>query len=224
MVVSVFLLFTGLFMWVLPTDANVLNNGYADLGTLFAIAPWVFLFLIPAITMRSFSEERATGTIELLHTRPLTDLQIIVAKYAASMALVVFSLLPTLLYFWSVSQLGNPPGNIDSGSVWGAYLGLLLLGAGFTSIGIFASALASNQIVAFILAVFTCWGLWIGLSSFATFELLGTWDHVLFSLSINTHYSSLGRGVVDTRDVLYFISLVAFMLASTRVVLQSRKW
>jgi ABC-2 type transport system permease protein len=128
-VIGVFLLFVGLFMWVLPTDANVLENGYADLSTLFTVAPWVFLFLIPAITMRSFADEKSTGTIELLHTRPISDLQIIIAKYFAGVFLVVlFSLLPTLIYYFSVHQLGNPTGNIDTGSMWGSYIGLLLLG------------------------------------------------------------------------------------------------
>lgn len=223
-VIGVFLLFVGLFMWVLPTDANVLENGYADLGTLFTVAPWVFLFLIPAITMRSFADEKASGTIELLHTRPLTDLHIILAKYLAGVLLVVFALLPTLVYWFSVHQLGNPAGNIDTGSMWGSYIGLLLLGAGFTSIGVFCSAVTDNQIISFILAVFLCWGLWVGLDSIASFQFLGSWDSILLQISINTHYSSLSRGVVDTRDVLYFLSLIALFIAMTRTVLESRKW
>lgn len=223
-VVSVFLLFTGLFMWVLPTDANVLDNGYADLSTLFTVAPWVFLFLIPAITMRSFADERATGTMELLQTRPLSDMQIVLAKYLASVALIMFALIPTLAYYFSVSALGAPAGNIDSGSVWGAYVGLLMLGSGFAAIGIFASGVAPNQIVAFIVAVFLSWALWIGLSSFASFELLGSWDHWLFELSLNTHYSALGRGVIDSRDLLYFLSVIVLFLHLTRTRLAARKW
>ncbi len=223
-VIGVFLLFVGLFMWVLPTDANVLENGYADLSTLFTVAPWVFLFLIPAITMRSFADEKASGTIELLHTRPLTDLQIILAKYLAGVLLVLFALLPTLVYWFSVHRLGNPVGNIDTGSMWGSYIGLMLLGAGFTAIGIFSSAITNNQIVSFILAVFLCWALWIGLDSIASFQFLGSWDAILLHLSINTHYSSLSRGVVDTRDVLFFLSLIALFVALTRTVLESRKW
>ena len=223
-VIGVFLLFVGLFMWVLPTDANVLENGYADLSTLFTVAPWVFLFLIPAITMRSFADEKSTGTIELLHTRPISDLQIILAKYFAGVFLVVFSLLPTLIYYFSVHQLGNPTGNIDTGSMWGSYIGLLLLGAGFTSIGIFSSAITSNQIISFILAIFLCWALWIGIESIASFQFLGSWDFLLLKIGINSHYSSLSRGVVDTRDVLYFLSLIVIFIMLTRTILESRKW
>ncbi len=223
-VIGVFLLFVGLFMWVLPTDANVLENGYADLSTLFTVAPWVFLFLIPAITMRSFADEKSTGTIELLHTRPISDLQIILAKYFAGVFLVVFSLLPTLIYYFSLHQLGNPTGNIDTGSMWGSYIGLLLLGAGFTSIGIFSSAITSNQIISFILAIFLCWALWIGIESIASFQFLGSWDFLLLKIGINSHYSSLSRGVVDTRDVLYFLSLIVIFIMMTRTILESRKW
>jgi ABC-2 type transport system permease protein len=223
-VIGVFLLFVGLFMWVLPTDANVLENGYADLSTLFTVAPWIFLFLIPAITMRSFADEKSTGTIELLHTRPISDLQIILAKYFAGVFLVVFSLLPTLIYYFSVHQLGNPTGNIDTGSMWGSYIGLLLLGAGFTSIGIFSSAITSNQIISFILAIFLCWALWIGIESIASFQFLGSWDFLLLKIGINSHYSSLSRGVVDTRDVLYFLSLIVIFIMMTRTILESRKW
>jgi ABC-2 type transport system permease protein len=223
-VICVFLLFVGLFMWVLPTDANVIDNGYADLSTLFTIAPWLFLFLIPAITMRSFADEKSSETIELLHTRPLSDLSIILAKYFGGLFLVVFSLLPTLVYFLSVYQLGDPAGNIDTGSVWGSYIGLLLLAAAFVSIGIFSSAITNNQIVSFILAVFISWGLWIGLETVASFQFLGTWDHVLLGIGINSHYSSLSRGVIDTRDVVYLVSLISVFIALTRTVLESRKW
>lgn len=223
-VIGVFLLFVGLFMWVLPTDANVLENGYADLSTLFTVAPWIFLFLIPAITMRSFAEEKSSGTMELLHTRPISDLQIILAKYLAGVFLVIFSLVPSLVYYFSVYQLGNPAGNIDTGSMWGSYIGLLLLGSGFTSIGIFSSSVSSNQIISFILAVFLCWALWIGLESIAQFQFLGTWDFMLLNIGINSHYSSLSRGVIDTRDVVYFLTLIALFIAMTRTVLESRKW
>jgi ABC-2 type transport system permease protein len=223
-VISVFLLFVGLFMWVLPTEANVIDNGYADLNTLFVVAPWIFLFLIPAITMRSFADEKSSGTIELLHTRPLSDLSIILAKYFGGLTLVIFTLLPTLVYFISVYQLGNPVGNIDTGSVWGSYIGLTLLGASFVSIGIFCSAITNNQIISFIVAVFISWGLWVGLETIASFQFLGTWDHLLLSIGINSHYSSLSRGVIDTRDVVYLISVIAVFVALTRIVLESRKW
>lgn len=222
--ITVFLLVIGLFMWVLETDSNVLENGYSNIDPLFILAPWVFLFLIPAITMRSFADEKKAGTIELLLTRPLTDLQIILAKYFAGFVLVLFSLLPTLFYYYSVHELGNPPGNIDTGGMWGSYIGLLFLGAGFVSVGIFASAITDNQVVSFILAVFLCFFLFTGFDFIASFALFGKIDNVILALGINSHYMSMSRGVVDTRDVIYFVSLIAIFLLGTRTVLESRKW
>ena len=147
LVIGVFILLNSLFMWIVPGQFNVIANGYATLDSLFSISPWVFLFLVPAITMRMISEEKRTGTLDLLHTRPVTELQIILAKFLASWALVLLSLLPTLIYFWSVSRLGSPPGNMDMGGTWGSYIGLLFLGGIYAAIGIFASSLTDNQIV-----------------------------------------------------------------------------
>lgn len=223
-VIAVFLLLTGLFMWGFQGNLHVLDQGYATLDTLFYIAPWVFMFLVPAITMRSFSEEKRTGTIELLFTRPVTDIQIIFAKYLAGVFLVLLALIPTLVYYFSVIQLGNPVGNIDHGGTWGSYLGLLFLGAGFTAIGIFASAVSDNQVVSFILALFLCFVCYSGLQQIASFELLGALDRFVEKLSIAEHYDSMSRGVIDTRDVIYFISLSGIFIILTRTVLQSRKW
>ena len=177
--IVVFLLVMGLFIWVLQTDSNILDRGYANIDGLFIIAPWVFLFLIPAITMRSFADEKKAGTIELLLTRPLTDLQIILAKYFAGFILVLFSLIPTLIYFYSVYRLGNPVGNIDTGGMWGSYIGLLLLGAAFVSIGIFASAITDNQVVSFILALFLCFFIYAGFDFISSFALFGKIDNII---------------------------------------------
>lgn len=222
--ICVFLLVIGLFTWVFPFDSNILDMGYANIDTLFAVAPWVFMFLIPAITMRSFAEEKKTGTIELLQTKPLTDLEIILAKYFAGLVLVVFSLLPTLIYYYSVYQLGFPAGNIDSGSVWGSYIGLLFLAAGFVSVGIFASVITDNQIVSFILAVSLCWFLFIGFEYISSLDLFGKIDSLIIALGINDHYISMSRGVIDTRDLIYFLSLITLFVLFTKVKLASRKW
>lgn len=222
--ISVFLLLIGLFTWVLPTDSNILDNGYANIDSLFIMAPWVFLFLIPAITMRSFADEKKAGTIELLLTRPLTDLQIILSKYFAGFVLVLFSLVPTLIYYYSVYKLGSPVGNIDTGGMWGSYIGLLFLGAAFVSIGIFASAITDNQVVSFILALFLCFFVYTGFDYLGSFAFLGKIDNVIIALGINQHYVSMSRGVIDTRDMLYFISLIAVFVLATRTVLESRKW
>jgi ABC-2 type transport system permease protein len=223
-VIIVFLLINSLFLWVFPLQFNILDYGFASIDNLFMLSPFVFLFLIPAITMRSFADEQKTGTIELLMTKPLTDMQIIGAKYLAGLVLVLFALLPTLVYFFSVYKLGLPPGNIDMGGTWGSYLGLLFLGAGFVAIGIFASSLAENQIVAFITAVFLCGFLYIGFEFIYSLSLFGKIDLLIQSLGMNAHYTSMSRGVIDTRDVLYFLSLIAIFLLLTKIKLESRKW
>lgn len=223
-VISVFLAAVSLFMWVFPGSFNVLEAGYANLDTLFIMAPWVFMFLVPAITMRSFSEEQRTGTIELLFTKPISDWHIIASKFLAGFVLVLFSLLPTVVFYYTISVLGNPPDNLDKGATMGSYIGLLFLAGGFVSIGVFASSLTDNQIISFIVSVFLSFFCYIGFEQIASFSLFGTWDSLILTLGINEHYISMSRGVVDTRDVLYFFSLVAFFALLTRLKLQSRKW
>lgn len=223
-VITVFLLINGLFLWVFQGDFNILDYGYASLDGLFMIAPFVFLFLIPAITMRSFAEEKRTGTIEMILTKPLTDLQILLSKYFAGFILVIFSLLPTLIYFFSVYQLGLPKGNIDLGGMWGSYIGLLFLGASFVAIGIFASTLTDNQIISFIIAVFLCGFLYMGFEFIYSFDLFGKVDLFIKSLGINDHYQSMSRGVIDTRDVLYFLSVITLFIIFSKFVMERRKW
>ena len=211
-------------MWAFPGNMNVLDQGYSNLDTLFFIGPWVFMFLIPAITMRSFSEEKRVGTIELLLTRPITDMQIIFSKYLAGLLLVIIALIPTLISYLSVYLLGDPTGNIDSGGTWGSYIGLMFLGSAFVGMGIFASSITENQVVAFIVAVFLCFIFFIGFEQLASFSLFGPADRFIESIGINEHYVSLSRGVVDSRDVMYFVAFSGIFLLLTRTVLQSRKW
>lgn len=222
-VIIVFLLIIGLFTWIFA-DGNVLVQGYANLDILFFMAPWVFIFLISAITMRSFSEEIKQGTFEVLSTKPITDFQIVLGKYLAAVSLVVFAILPTLLYFYSVYELGLPIGNIDVGATWGSYIGLVLLGASYAAIGIFSSAVTPNQIVAFILGMFLCFFFYVGFDQLSNLSLFGGLDSFVQSLGIQVHYDSISRGVVDTRDLVYFGSIIAVFLGLTLVVLDSRKW
>ncbi|KAA9345771.1 gliding motility-associated ABC transporter permease subunit GldF [Adhaeribacter soli] len=222
-VIGVFLVVTGLYMWFFP-QSNVLDYGYADLQPLFSIAPWVFLFLIPAITMRSFAEERKAGTIELLLTRPLTDLQIILGKYFACLLLVIFALLPTLIYYVSVYFLGDPEGNIDSAGVAGSYIGLVFLAAVFTSIGIFASSISKDQIISFIVAVLLCFIVYTGFDMLASIDVWGKLSYFISYLGIQFHYETISKGLIDSRDVLYFVSVSALMILATKLVLESRKW
>ncbi|MCB0704870.1 MAG: gliding motility-associated ABC transporter permease subunit GldF [Saprospiraceae bacterium] len=223
-VIGVFLVFTGLMMFVFP-DTSLLNYNYATLGQLFELAPLVFLFLIPAITMRSFAEENQNGTIELLVTKPLSDFHIVFGKFMACVSLVLFALIPTVLYYITVYQLGAPKGNLDSGAIMGSYLGLLMLGAVFVSIGLFASSLANNQIVGFVLATFLCFLLYYGFFFFSKLPVfVGKGDDVVQMIGIDNHYVSISRGVVDSRDMIYFFSVTGIFIFLTLTSLGRRKW
>jgi ABC-2 type transport system permease protein len=224
LVIIVFLLSNGLFLWVFPGEKNILDAGYASLDTLFIIAPWVFLFLVPAITMRSFSEEKRTGNMELLLTRPLSDLQIVLAKYFANLSLAVISLIPTLIFYFAVIKLGNPIGNIDHGGTWGSYIGLVFLAAVYVSIGIFSSSLTDNIIIAFILSVLLCFFLYMGFNSVGYLSLKGSTGNIILYLGIDAHYNSMRRGVIDSRDLTYFLSVIVLFILFTRVRLHSRNW
>jgi ABC-2 type transport system permease protein len=221
--IAVFLLVTGLFLWVFP-DSSILEYGYAGLDSFFNIVPYIFMFLIPAITMRSLAEERKDGTFELLATRPVTDWQIVFGKFLASLVIVVLALAPTLIYYITVYQLGIPVGNIDTGAVIGSYLGLILLGSAFTSIGLFASSLSKNQIIAFTIAVFLCFFSFSGFDSISQVLSFQSIDSFLTALGINQHYQSISRGVLDSRDLMYFLSFSGLFLLFTKTVVGGRKW
>jgi len=223
MVMGVFLTSMGLLMWVFP-ETSVLDYGYADMDTLFSMSPYVFIFLIPAITMKSFAEEKKMGTLELLFTKPLSDLEIILGKWMASFLLVVITLLPTLVYYFSVSKLGNPSGNIDTPGAIGSYIGLVLLGGVFCSVGIFASSLSSNQIVAFILAAFLCFILYAGFESLSALWEAGNLSLFVRQVGMFSHYEALSRGLIDARDLIYFLSVTGIMILFTKTVIGRRQW
>lgn len=222
--IIVFLLVLGLFMWIFP-DTSILDFGYATLDSFFSIAPYIFIFLIPAITMRSFAEEINTGTIELLSTRPVTELQIILGKYFASLLLVFIAIVPTFIYFYTVYALASPVGNVDVGGILGSYFGLFFLGAVFVAIGIFCSAITSNQIVAFILGVFLCFFIYLAFGYMAQFGIfIGKNDYLVESFGLSAHYDAMGKGVIDSRDVVYFLSIISAFILFTRTALSSRRW
>ena len=213
MVIGFFLLINGLFLWVFKDDFNILNAGFADLNSFFFLAPWVLLFLIPAITMKSFSDEFNNGTIELLKTKPISNWQIIFGKFSASFLLVISALIPTLTYFYTVYKLGNPVGNIDTGSTIGSYIGLLFLSATYTAVGLFTSTLSKNQIVAFILGILITFFLYYGFDAIAN-----SLDNniAIKKIGIHEHFKSISRGVIDTRDLIYFISITILFLYITK--------
>lgn len=216
LVIAVFLLLNGLFLWLFKGDFNILDNGFADLSSFFLISPWIFIFLIPAVTMRSFSDEKKQGTIELLLTKPISSLQIVLGKYFGALILVIISIIPTLLYVYAISKLGNPEGNLDLGSITGSYIGLLFLAASYCAIGIFASTLSDNQIVAFIIAVFLCFFFYFGFEGLANYRLFGDAFYIE-KLGMDFHFKSMERGVLDTRDLLYFLSVTAFFIVLTKL-------
>jgi ABC-2 type transport system permease protein len=222
--IAVFLLGTGLFVWFFP-DYSIIDFGISTLEPFFRMAPYILLFLIPAITMRTFAEEMQTGTFELLATRPITDWQIILGKFFAAIFLLFLAIVPTYVYYLSVYELGLPKGNIDSGATFGSYIGLYLLGAVFVAIGIFASALMNNQIVAFIFALFLCAFCFDAFDSIAKFPaFFGTLDATIEKIGVSYHYRSMSRGILTLSDIVYFLSAMALFLSGTKLLLERRQW
>lgn len=220
LLLTAFLVALGLVVWVFP-ETSVLEYGFADLEALFIYTPFIFVFLVPAITMRMIAEEKKSGTWELLVTSPLTNAQIILAKYLASVGLILLALLPTLIYYYSIVQLGNPVGNIDSAGFFGSFIGLILIGAVFAAIGLFSSALTDNQITAFVIGVFLGFLLYFGLSALASLQRN---DMALFieKLSLSYHYQSMGRGVIDSSNLVYFLSLIGGLLMATGIMIRRK--
>ena len=223
--IAVFLILNGLLLWGLHSGFNILDYGFAEMSGFFFVSPYLFLLLIPAITMKMLAEEKRSGTIELLFTKPLSDFTIVFAKFLAGLTLVLLSLLPTLVYYVTIYSIAVPVGNVDSGAVFGSYIGLLLLAASFVAIGLFSSAITNNQIVSFIVAILLCLFCYQGFEViYSSIRTLGDFDLLVKTLGIHHHYESVSRGVIDTRDALYFLSVIAIFLMLTYTVLQSRKW
>ena len=219
LVIGLFLVINGLFLWIFKDEFNILNAGFADLNSFFYLSPWIFLFLIPAITMKSFADEFNNGTIEILKTSPISNWQIVLGKFFASLLLVIVALTPTFIYVYTVYQLGNPVGNIDFGSTIGSYVGLLFLASTYVSIGLFTSTLSKNQIVAFLLAVFITFFFFYGFDAIST--SLENENLAIKKFGINEHFKSISKGVIDTRDIIYFLSLTIFFLFITKLKLEN---
>lgn len=221
LVIAIFLLLNGFFLWVFDGEFNILKSGFADLSPFFTLAPWILIFLIPSVTMRSFSDEKKQGTIELLFTKPLSLWQIVNGKFLGAFLLIVIAIIPTVVYIYVISSLGMPEGNIDLGSTLGSYFGLLFLVAAYTSIGIFTSTLSENQIVAFLLSVFLCFLFYFGFQGMATYAT--GFEDAIARFGMEYHFKSMSRGVLDTRDILYFVSITVLFLSVTVFKLKSLK-
>jgi ABC-2 type transport system permease protein len=211
-------------MWIFKGNWNIFDVGFANLDTLFMISPWIFLFLVPAITMNMFAGEFKSGTMELLLTRPLSEFQIVIAKYASTLILVIIALIPTLFFILSINFLAAPVGNIDFGAIIGSYFGLFFLAASYSAIGLFASSLSKNAIISFLLSIFLCYFFFLGFNNLAFLDFTGKIADFIKSLGIDDHYNSISRGVIDTRDIIYFFSITALFIFLTKLRLESRKW
>ena len=220
--ICTFLILMSLFLWILP--GNILSNGYASLDVLFQLGPRILMLLIPAITMRSFAEEKKSGTIETLATKPVTEMQIVHGKFFAGMVLVLFSITPTILYYYSIYQLAEPIGNIDHGATIGSYLGLILVSGAYLAIGNYISSITDNQIVAFIGGLFVCFFFFMLLGFLSQIPFFGNYEWIFSLFSLEFHYQSISRGIIDTRDILYFISFIYVFLLLTKLSLERRKW
>lgn len=213
--IVVFLLLNGLFLFVFP-DTNILDFGYATLEKFFELAPWILLLLIPAITMRSFADEFKGGTFEILQTKPLSRWQLVSGKYLGSLGVVLIALVPTIIYPISIGQLAAAGGGIDMGGTLGSYIGLIFLAAVFVAIGIACSSLTNNAVVAFIAGAFLCFVLYSGFNAVSRIPALQSGaDYYVEMLGIDFHYRSVSRGVVDSRDLIYFLSITLFFLIVT---------
>lgn len=218
-VIGIFLLLTGLFLWVIPGQYNILDAGYANVDGLFYLAPWLFLFLCPALTMRLFAEEKQTGTWELLITKPISTTQIVLGKFFAAWILVSLSILPSLVYYFSVAYLSEPIGNVDSGAFWGSYIGLFFLSAIYVAIGALASSLSKNQIIAFVVAMTLSFSFYYGFELLASFVSEGATIQIIESIGVHSHYKSMSRGVIDSRDLVYFSFItIGFLLATVKMI------
>jgi ABC-2 type transport system permease protein len=220
-VIVLFLVLTGLVLWVFPST-NILDYGFAEMDSFFQLTPYILLFLIPAITMRSFSEEFKSGTIELLFTKPISSINIVSGKYAASVLLVMLAIFPTIVYYYIISFLGNPSGNIDTAQVIGSYMGLILLAAVFVALGLCISALTDNQIIAFLVSGFTCYFLFDGIHQLAGL-FTGSLGYWVDYFSLHYHYQSLSRGVIDSRNVLFMVTSIILLLLLTKNLLNHKK-
>jgi len=222
-VLAVFLLINGVLLWLLQSSFNILNYGYATLESFFLLAPFVFLFLVPAISMKMISDEYSSGTIELLLTKPISEAKIILAKFLAGLFILFVALLPTLIYYGSVYFLALPVGNVDVGGMNGSYVGLFLMGATFMSVGLFASSLTKNHLVAFVLGLFFSLIMYLGFEFIYDVGIFGKNELLIKSLGIQEHYLSISRGVVDSRDIIYFLSVMFFFLFLTWLNLRNKK-
>lgn len=219
--INLFLVINALYLFVLK-DSNIFDFGYATLNSFFEFAPWIFVFLIPALCMRSLADEFKSGTFETLRTSPVSKWQIVLGKYFAVLLVIIIALIPTLLYVITIHSLSSA-GGIDGGAIIGSYIGLFFLAAVFATISIWCSSLTSNAVIAFLLSAFACIILYFGFTAISKLPVFtGNADYYIEMLGIDFHYQSISRGVVDTRDLVYFLSIIFLFLFATQKNLKQK--
>jgi ABC-2 type transport system permease protein len=222
LIVGLFLVLNGLFLWIFRKGFNIFDYGFADLSNFFQLTPWVFLFLVPAITMRSLSEEKKLGTLELLLIKPVSNAKIVMGKFLGTFIVGLIALIPTVIYVFAISDLGIIEGNYDRGVVLGSYFGTLFLLALYCSQGIYASSQSDNQIFAFILGASLCFFMFYGPEAFSTLFSDGKTQQFVKSLGAKSHFEDISKGVLDSRDIIYFLSLTAFFIFLATSVLSGK--
>ena len=221
--IVIFLLVNALFLWIFSGDFNLLDFGFANMDSFFMLSPIIFLIFIPAICMRLFSEEFRSGTMENLLTKPIALWNVVFSKFLAANVLVLIAIFPTLIYFFSIYFLGETIGNLDIGGIMGSYLGLFMLSSSFIGIGVFASSISPNQVVAFLIAIVCNAMIYYGFDVLSSVSILQDWDLYISNLGIASHFSRMSKGVIDSRDILYFLSVCFLFLMLSKTTIQLKR-
>ena len=222
-IIAAFSLIGTLFLFFFENDSNIFDIGTASLQSYFVLVPWLLMFIIPAISMKTLAEEQQSGTLNWLFSQPVKISEIIGGKFLAVWLVGILCLLPSLVYLYTVYVLGVPEGNIDMGATLGSYFGLILLIAAFSAVGVLASSLSQNQIMAYLLGVFMCFILYFGIEQLASYKLLGGADYVLSNLGFYKHFLGFTRGLIDSRDVFYFLLMITLCLFLSNVFVEKKK-
>ena len=222
-VLAIFFVGAGLFLWIFPGEYNVLNSGYANIDGLFVLAPWLFLFLCPAVTMRLNEKKKQQGTIELLLTRPISTFSLVVGKFLSAWLIMLVALIPSIIWYATVYILAEPMGNVDSGAFWGSFIGLIFLASVYGSIGLFGSSITRNQITAFVISAVICFTMFYGFELIGSLFTNGNTSLYLKNIGIHAHYQSMSRGVLDSRDMLYMIIITVLFLLGAKTALTRKK-
>lgn len=222
-IIGVFGILGALFLFFFENDSNIFDIGTASLQAYFVLAPWLLLFTIPALSMKTIAEEQQQGTLIWLFAQPVSVRDIVLGKFLSVWTVGIMCLLPSLVYLYTIYVLGVPEGNLDAGATLGSYLGLIMLIGAFSAVGLLASSIARNQIMAYLLGVFMCFFIFFGVEQLASYRLLGDADYFLQSLGFYKHYIVFTRGLIDSRDIFYFLFIISLMIGASVLLVEKKK-